>query len=157
MGLCISVKQDDYEDVERYDGETLFCFKHGEGTYLYENGDVYKGQWKWNKMHGHGVYTHVNGEVKRGYFYHNEYIGQDPGNLFAATTCFGGSCFGGGPSQPLASDEEIRKQARKDERRARAEQRAQEREQRQKRRRDDIVTRAKRPLQSSSYKVFYQS
>ena len=63
MGLCISVKRKDYEDIVRYDGGTLLCFKHGEGTNLYENGDIYKGQWKWNKMHGHGVYTHANGGV----------------------------------------------------------------------------------------------
>ena len=63
MGLCISVEREDFEDVVRYDGGTLLCFKHGEGTNLYENGDTYKGQWKWNKMHGHGVYTHANGEV----------------------------------------------------------------------------------------------
>ena len=63
MGLCISVKRKDYEDIVRYDGGTLLCFKHGEGTNLYENGDMYKGQWKWNKMHGHGIYTHANGGV----------------------------------------------------------------------------------------------
>lgn len=63
MGLCISTQRQDYEDIERYDGGTLLCFRHGEGTYLYENGDVYKGEWKWNRKHGHGVYTHVNGEM----------------------------------------------------------------------------------------------
>ena len=46
MGLCISVKRKDYEDIVRYDGGTLLCFKHGEGTNLYENGDIYKGQWR---------------------------------------------------------------------------------------------------------------
>ena len=63
MGLCISSEPQDYEGIKRYDGGTLLCFSHGEGTYLYENGDVYKGEWKWNKKHGHGVYTHVNGEM----------------------------------------------------------------------------------------------
>ncbi|CAH3039905.1 unnamed protein product [Pocillopora meandrina] len=133
MGLCISVEREDFEDVVRYDGGTLLCFKHGEGTNLYENGDTYKGQWKWNQTHGHGVYTHANGEVKQGYFYRNQYIGKDPGNLFAATTCCNGSCFGGAQSEPIASDEEIRKQAMKE----RAEQKAKEREARQ-RRRDEI-------------------
>nr|XP_058951386.1 radial spoke head 1 homolog [Pocillopora verrucosa] len=136
MGLCISVEREDFEDIVRYDGGTLLCFKHGEGTNLYENGDIYKGQWKLNQMHGHGVYTHANGEVrvvKQGYFYRNQYIGKDPGNLFTATTCCTGSCFGGAQSEPIASDEEIRKQAMKE----RAEQKAKKREARQ-RRRDEI-------------------
>ena len=46
--------------------------------------------------------------MKQGYFYRNQYIGKDPGNLFAATTCCTGSCFGGAQSEPIASDEEIR-------------------------------------------------
>ncbi|XP_020605753.1 radial spoke head 10 homolog B-like [Orbicella faveolata] len=133
MGLCISSQPQDYEGFKRYDGGTLLCFKHGEGTYLYENGDMYKGEWKWNKKHGHGVYTHVNGEIKRGYFYQNEYIGQDPGNLFAATSCFAG--FSGKSSEkPLASDEEIRNQIRLDVMRGREEERASQREERRKRR-----------------------
>jgi len=133
MGLCISSQPQGYEGFKRYDGGTLLCFKHGEGTYLYENGDIYKGEWKWNKKHGHGVYTHVNGEIKRGYFYQNEYIGQDPGNLFAATSCFAG--FSGKSSEkPLASDEEIRNQIRPDVMRGREEERASQREERRKRR-----------------------
>ena len=63
MGLCISSQRQDFEGIRRYDGGTLLCFRHGEGTYLYENGDMYKGEWKCNKKHGHGVYTHVNGEM----------------------------------------------------------------------------------------------
>ena len=49
MGLCISVKRKDYEDIVRYDGGTLLCFKHGEGTNLYENGDIY------TKGNGNGI------------------------------------------------------------------------------------------------------
>lgn len=66
MGLCASAERDGYEDIanKRYDGETLLCcFKHGEGTYLYENGDIYKGEWKWDQKHGHGVYTPKKGEM----------------------------------------------------------------------------------------------
>ena len=63
MGLCVSGEKDDYEGIARYDGQTCLCFRHGEGTYLYQNGDMYKGQWKWNQKHGHGVYTHKNGEM----------------------------------------------------------------------------------------------
>ncbi|XP_078345858.1 uncharacterized protein LOC144631323 isoform X2 [Oculina patagonica] len=134
MGLCASAEQGDYEFINPYDGETLLCFRHGEGTYQYNNGDTYKGEWKWNQKHGHGVYTHHNnGEIKQGYFYQDEFIGQDPGNLFAARSCFAG-CFGRSSSKPLASDEEIRNQERLDAMRERAEQNAKKREERQKRR-----------------------
>ena len=63
MGLCVSGEKADYEGIVRYDGQTCLGVRHGEGTYLYQNGDMYKGQWKWNQKHGHGVYTHKNGEV----------------------------------------------------------------------------------------------
>ena len=63
MGLCVSAQNDDYEGIRRYDGQKCLCFRHGEGTFLYENGDMYKGEWKWHQKHGHGVYTHKNGEV----------------------------------------------------------------------------------------------
>lgn len=130
MGLCASGEPKNYETINPYDGDTFLCFRHGEGTYHYSNGDTYKGQWRWNNLHGYGFYTHANGEVKQGYFYQNEYIGRDPGNSFAATTCCTGSCFGGAPSEPIASDEEIRKQGMKE----KAEQKAKEREARQRRR-----------------------
>lgn len=63
MGLCVSAQNDDYEGIRRYDGQRCMGFRHGEGTYLYENGDMYKGEWKCHEKHGHGVYTHKNGEV----------------------------------------------------------------------------------------------
>ena len=63
MGLCTSAEQGDYEIIHQYDGDKFLCYRHGEGTYHYSNGDRYKGQWKWNKMHGHGVYTHLSGDM----------------------------------------------------------------------------------------------
>ena len=40
----------------------------------------------------------------RGFFYRNQYIGTEPGNLFAATTC---CCLGEDPpAQPLVNEEE---------------------------------------------------
>lgn len=63
MGLCVSAEQGDYEIINPYDGDMFLCYRHGEGTYQYSNGDRYKGQWKWNKKHGHGVYTDKNGEM----------------------------------------------------------------------------------------------
>ena len=62
MGLCVSTATDDYEHVNHFDGQRCLGFKHGEGTYFYENGDRYVGEWQWNRKHGHGVYTHRNGK-----------------------------------------------------------------------------------------------
>ncbi|XP_066027024.1 radial spoke head 10 homolog B-like isoform X3 [Pocillopora verrucosa] len=111
MGLCASGEPKDYEMINPYDGDTFLCFRHGEGTYHYSNGDTYDGQWRWNNLHGYGIYRHANGEVKEGHFYQHEYIGRDPGNLFAATTCCTGLCFGPAQPAPIASDEDIRIQA----------------------------------------------
>ena len=44
MGLCISSEPQDYEGIKRYDGGTLLCFSHGEGTYLYRR--------KWRRVQG---------------------------------------------------------------------------------------------------------
>lgn len=63
MGLCASGEPKNYETINPYDGDTFLCFRHGQGTYHYSNGDTYKGQWRWNNLHGHGFYTHANGEV----------------------------------------------------------------------------------------------
>lgn len=135
MGLCLSVESDDHEDIKRYDGQSCLCFKHGEGTYLYENGDMYRGEWRWNKKHGHGLYTHKNGEIKQGFFYRDEYIGREPGELFAVTRC---SCWRGcAPSQPLLSEEEKRNMEKLEAARQRQAEREKEREQR-KLRRDEI-------------------
>ena len=53
MGLCVSGERADFEGVVRYNGQTFLGVRHGEGTYLYKNGDMYTGQWKWNHKHGH--------------------------------------------------------------------------------------------------------
>ena len=62
MGLCVSGERADFEGVVRYNGQTFLGVRHGEGTYLYKNGDMYTGQWKWNHKHGHGVLMLKNGE-----------------------------------------------------------------------------------------------
>ena len=62
MGLCVSGERADFEGVVRYNGQTFLGVRHGEGTYLYQNGDMYTGQWKWNLTHGHGVLTLRNDE-----------------------------------------------------------------------------------------------
>lgn len=107
MGLCVSTETDDYEHVKYFDGQRCLGFRHGEGTYYYENGDIYVGEWRWNMKHGRGVYSPKNEEVRKGFFYHDEYIGTEHGGLFAATRC---SCFKVcAEAQPLVSDEEERK------------------------------------------------
>ena len=63
MGLCASGEPKDYDMINPYDGDTFLCFRHGEGTYHYSNGDTYEGQWRWNNLHGYGIYRHANGEV----------------------------------------------------------------------------------------------
>ena len=43
MGLCASGEPEDYEMINPYYGDTFLCFRHGEGTYHYSNGDTYNG------------------------------------------------------------------------------------------------------------------
>ena len=62
MGQCVSEEKGDYDIIKPYNGDKFLCYRHGEGTYNYSNGDTYEGQWKWNKRHGHGVYTPRRGE-----------------------------------------------------------------------------------------------
>ena len=40
--------------------------RHGQGTYIYSNGDKYVGEWKKGKRHGKGIFTHVDGKVEEG-------------------------------------------------------------------------------------------
>ena len=69
MGLLIcrckqAEEPEDYGSIKRYTGEVnAFGKKHGNGIYLYENGDVYDGEWKRGKKHGYGIYKSSNGEV----------------------------------------------------------------------------------------------
>ncbi|XP_067044087.1 uncharacterized protein [Acropora muricata] len=65
MGLCVSTETDDYEHVKYFDGQRCLGFRHGEGTYYYENGDIYVGEWRWNMKHGRGVYSPKNEEVSK--------------------------------------------------------------------------------------------
>jgi hypothetical protein len=49
--------------------------KHGNGTYIYENGDVYEGQFKNNKQYGKGKLTKSNGTVEEGVWSGNRLTG----------------------------------------------------------------------------------
>ena len=50
-----------------YVGEFKEGKRHGNGTYIYINGDKYVGEFKDNKRHGHGTYHHTSG---------NKYVGE---------------------------------------------------------------------------------
>ena len=52
----------------------------------------------------HLVFLVYNRRIK-GYFYEDDYIGEDPGDLFAVTSCFSG-CFGNNSAKPLESDKQ---------------------------------------------------
>ena len=42
--------------------------RHGNGTYIYANGDKYVGEWKNGKKDGQGTYTFVDGRIISGEF-----------------------------------------------------------------------------------------
>jgi len=49
--------------------------KHGNGTYIYANGDVYEGQFKNNKQYGKGKLTKFDGTVEEGVWSGNRLTG----------------------------------------------------------------------------------
>jgi hypothetical protein len=42
--------------------------KHGEGTYIYDNGDEYNGNWKYGLYDGKGIMKWVDGSSYEGQF-----------------------------------------------------------------------------------------
>ncbi|KAK3708384.1 hypothetical protein QZH41_016640 [Actinostola sp. cb2023] len=88
MGLylcrCGQTEDDsDYTAIGTYDGKTMLGMRHGQGVYYYKNGDIYDGEWKIGMKHGYGLYTFKDGRMQRGFFYDDQYIGDNPGHLFA--------------------------------------------------------------------------
>ena len=63
--------------------------KHGEGTYVYSNGDTYSGWWQFNKKHGQGGYTYAGSGMKLvGNWIENQI---DEGKwIFPNSTCYSG-------------------------------------------------------------------
>lgn len=49
--------------------------RHGEGTYIWKNGDKYVGNWENDKMSGYGEYTYANGKFKNGIWDNGIYLG----------------------------------------------------------------------------------
>jgi hypothetical protein len=54
-----------FEDGE-YDGEWKGGFRHGDGTFRWNNGDVYEGKFSHDLKHFRGKYTHANGATYDG-------------------------------------------------------------------------------------------
>jgi hypothetical protein len=55
-----------YADGDIYEGEWKDGKKHGNGKYIYANGDIYEGEWKDDKQHGNGKYIYANGAIYEG-------------------------------------------------------------------------------------------
>lgn len=52
---------DDFVTVKSYKGETKHWKRHGQGVYLYPNGDMYDGGWRRSRKYGKGVYIYADG------------------------------------------------------------------------------------------------
>jgi hypothetical protein len=49
-----------------YQGDVLLGKLHGEGKFIFLNGETYNGEWKNNKMHGRGTYVYKDGSIYEG-------------------------------------------------------------------------------------------
>ncbi len=62
-------------DNYTYDGEIIHNKPHGYGTYQYDNGDKYVGQSQFGKIDGFGKYYYASGSTYVGYFSYDEFHG----------------------------------------------------------------------------------
>ena len=62
---------------DKYVGEFLNNYRHGQGTMTYANGDKYVGEWNYNNKHGQGTMTYSNGGVVKGLWKDNQLISQE--------------------------------------------------------------------------------
>jgi len=60
----------------KYVGELKNNMQHGQGTYIYSNGDKYIGEWKDNKRDGQGTFFYSNGDKYVGKWKDNKRYGQ---------------------------------------------------------------------------------
>ena len=60
---------------EQYSGERLNGKFHGNGTYVWTNGDKYSGEWRDGRKHGQGRYEWSNGEKYAGEWTDNDWTG----------------------------------------------------------------------------------
>ena len=66
----------DVADNGVYTGDMVDGCYHGEGTFVWNEGNVYSGEWKWNLRHGKGTLSWANGTVYTGDFADGERTGQ---------------------------------------------------------------------------------
>jgi hypothetical protein len=52
---------ENFVEINVYNGERKDGLRHGHGIYLYPNGDIYEGEWWQSKKSGYGVYIRANG------------------------------------------------------------------------------------------------
>jgi hypothetical protein len=78
---------------DSYTGEFKAGLRHGEGHYLYSNGDEYHGEFKRGKCHGHGTFVEAGGE--------SVFIGEYKDSLRSGN----GLCFSRMPPPPLLDEE----------------------------------------------------
>lgn len=81
--ILISLKSYSWKDLGKYDGETrgtiegyghsewkkndwIDGMRHGNGKYIFPNGDVYEGNWENDKFQGEGKMLYANGDVYEG-------------------------------------------------------------------------------------------
>lgn len=63
-------------DNDRYDGEWLNGYYHGQGTYTFADGRKYVGSWKDDKKHGQGTFAWANGDKYEGSWQSDKRNGQ---------------------------------------------------------------------------------
>jgi len=51
-----------FDNGDMYSGNWRYDKRYGQGTYTYANRDKYVGEWKDGKMHGQGTYTQASGQ-----------------------------------------------------------------------------------------------
>ena len=57
----------EYNGGGKYIGETKNGKRHGQGVYLWKNGDAWYGPWEDDSRNGYGVYLYYKGNVQYGY------------------------------------------------------------------------------------------
>ena len=52
----------------KHDGRTDLVY-HGNGTFVYNNGDVYKGEFRHGNRRGQGIINYGNGNCQKKYYF----------------------------------------------------------------------------------------
>lgn len=70
-----SSKEINYDNGDKYIGETIEQVREGKGVYYYADGNKYEGMYKKNKKDGIGVFTYKNGVIYDGNFKRGNFHG----------------------------------------------------------------------------------